>query len=213
MKTNFETFNSIKRSEIILHKKNLKEAVEIAPNKAYAETLFIEKLNSAYMKKQNEFNFLSRFLIELENNKELGLVLNEGKEFDKFNQTEIINLANLAALQEFLHEYYSKDTVKNESPLIKSPINWKGINQTEFVQLVYGLYHSGILTNNENEKTKLVKQIASFFNIQLSENWQSNLSKAVNKRNNDYEPQIIEKIKSGYEIFKNEIKAKKNKSK
>ena len=66
---------------------------------------------------------------------------------------------------------------------------------------------------SENEKTKLVKQIASYFNIQLSKNWQSNLSNAVKKRNNDYKPQIIEKIKTGYEIYKNQINAKKNKSK
>ena len=213
MKRNFDIYNSIKSSEIILHKKNFKEAVEKATNKGYAENVFLGKLNSVYLNKQNEFNSLSRFLIELDNNKELGLVLNESKEFDKFNSSEITNLAHLTALHDFLFENYKTGEIKSESPIMNSSIIWKGENQTEFVQLVYGLYHSGILTNNENEKTKLVKQIANYFNIQLSKNWQSNLSKAVKKRNIDYEPQIIEKIKSGYEIYKNQINAKKNKSK
>jgi hypothetical protein len=70
-----------------------------------------------------------------------------------------------------------------------------------------------VLTIEGNEKTKLVEEVAIYFNIKLSEHWQSNLSKAVSKRNNDYEPQIIEKIKSGYYKFKKGIMDKKNISK
>ena len=45
------------------------------------------------------------------------------------------------------------------------------------------------------------------------EKLEDSILKAVNKRNNDYEPQIIDTIKSGYNNFKKEIKDKKNTSK
>lgn len=80
----------------------------------------------------------------------------------------------------------------------QSKIIWKGNNQTEFVQLIYALYHSKLITNETNEITKLVEEASKVFNINLSKNWKSNFSKSKNNRNNDYEPKIFENLKGAY---------------
>jgi len=77
-------------------------------------------------------------------------------------------------------------------------IKWIGQNKTEFVQLIYSLYHAELITNETKEITKLVVDIANFFNIDLGNNWQSNLSKSKNDRNNDYIPQIFDRIKNAF---------------
>ena len=213
MKDNYKKFETLKVSELHLIENKLKEEIKKALNKEYAKNEYLQNLNSEYLAKQTKHDSLSRFLLDLDIKKELGKILDISKEFDIYNSHDIKILANLSALKDFLDESYAKENAKDESASINSSIIWEGENQTEFVQMIYSLYHSGILTNIENEKTKLVKQIASYFNIQLSKNWQSNLSKAVNNRNNDYEPQIIKKMQMGYDIYKKEIKAKKNKSK
>lgn len=214
MKNKYETFNSIKCNEIKRLENDLKEKVDKAVKKQYAKESYLENLNLNYAKMQRDFYSLSRFLIELEQNQELGLDLNQTrKEFEKLNSKEIVNLAHLSGIRDFLHDIYKTKNVKEKTNNKKSTIVWKGKNQTEFVQLIYSLFHSQTLTIEGNEKTKLVEEIAIYFNIKLSEHWQSNLSKAVNKRNNDYEPQIIETIKLGYNNFKKEIKDKKNTSK
>jgi hypothetical protein len=214
MKKKYETFYLIKSNEIKRLQDDLKEKVERAVKKEYAKESYLENLNLIYAKMQRDFYSLSRFLIELEQNQELGLDLNTSrKEFDKFTSEQIIKLAHISALRDFLNEIYKSRNVKEKTMNKKSSIIWKGKNQTEFVQLIYSLFHSETLTIEGNEKTKLVEEIAIYFNIKLSEHWQSNLSKAINKRNNDYEPQIIETIKSGYNNYKKEIKDKRNTSK
>lgn len=214
MKKKYETFNSIKSNEIKKLENDLKEKVDKALKKQYAKESYLENLNLVYAKMQRDFYSLSRFLIELEQNLELGLDLNQSKkEFEKLNSKEIVNLAHLSAIRDFLHDIYKTKGVKEKTNNKKSTIVWKGKNQTEFVQLIYSLFHSQTLTIEGNEKTKLVEEIAIYFNIKLSEHWQSNLSKAVNKRNNDYEPQIFNTIKTGYSNFKKEIMDKKNTSK
>lgn len=80
----------------------------------------------------------------------------------------------------------------------QSNIIWKGNNQTEFIQLIYALYHSKLLTNETNEITKLVEDASKVFNINLSKNWKSNFSKSKNNRNNDYEPKIFDNLKCAY---------------
>jgi hypothetical protein len=214
MKKKYETFYLIKSNEIKRLQDDLKEKVERAVKKEYAKESYLENLNLIYAKMQRDFYSLSRFLIESEQNQELGLDLNTSrKEFDKFTSEQIIKLAHISALRDFLNEIYKSRNVKEKTMNKKSSIIWKGKNQTEFVQLIYSLFHSETLTIEGNEKTKLVEEIAIYFNIKLSEHWQSNLSKAINKRNNDYEPQIIETIKSGYNNYKKEIKDKRNTSK
>jgi len=46
-------------------------------------------------------------------------------------------------------------------------IKWLGQNKTEFVQLIYALYHAKLITNETNEITKLVKDLAQVLDFDL----------------------------------------------
>ena len=60
--------------------------------------------------------------------------------------------------------------------------------------------------------TKLVIQMAEIFNLKLGKNWQSNLSKSINKRNLDYIPEIFENVKKGFAKYRDrQLNKKKNK--
>ena len=80
-------------------------------------------------------------------------------------------------------------------------VQWKGNNKTEFVQFVYALFEAGLITNDSREVTKLVEQLATIFKFDLGNNWQSNHSKSINNRNNDYEPEIFDRIKKAYSAY------------
>ena len=127
MKNKYETFNSIKCNEIKRLENDLKEKVDKAVKKQYAKESYLENLNLNYAKMQRDFYSLSRFLIELEQNQELGLDLNQTrKEFEKLNSKEIVNLAHLSGIRDFLHDIYKTKNVKektnNLNPLICSPL-------------------------------------------------------------------------------------------
>jgi len=85
----------------------------------------------------------------------------------------------------------------------KEKIYWKGNNETEFIQLIYMLFHSKLLSNESNEKTKLVKQVAEIFNYEIGKNWQTNLSASKQKRKNGYKPEIIQKLDDAWEYYSN----------
>jgi hypothetical protein len=80
----------------------------------------------------------------------------------------------------------------------KSKVRWIGTNETEFVQLIYGLFQANLITNQGNKITKLVPEFAELLNFSLWKNWQSNHSKSVRERNNDYVPPIFAEIKTAY---------------
>jgi hypothetical protein len=70
---------------------------------------------------------------------------------------------------------------------------------------MYLLYHSNLINNDTNEITKIVIDIAAFFDIELGSNWQSNLSKSKNARNSDYVPKIFDRIKTAYVNYSNKV--------
>ena len=83
------------------------------------------------------------------------------------------------------------------------PVQWTANrdNKTEFVQLIYALHEAGYLNNGTGEITKIVESLADAFNVNLSKNWQSNLSASIHKSNSDYQPPIFDKIATAYSLY------------
>ena len=79
---------------------------------------------------------------------------------------------------------------------------WIGTEETEFVQLIYALVEAGRL--RRKNKTIMVMKIATFLGIELSKNWDSNLSKSKNERNYDYKPAIFEDLLQGWKRYENQ---------
>lgn len=149
----------------------------------------------------------------------------EGKNLDSwFNEKFIVitdtnkevllkNLAKLEALNR-LFEYLQREGVKYQtienSQVVtdvkvsppKTSIHWKSNRELEFVQLIYALHEAGYLNNEEEEITKLVKQVAASFNYKLGDHWQSNLSDCINNRNIDYSPKIFENLQKAFSNYR-----------
>ena len=92
------------------------------------------------------------------------------------------------------------------------PIQWTGTkdNKNEFVQLVYGLFKAKLINNGEGEITKITESLARAFKVDLSPNWQGNLSSSIHKSNIGYNPQVFDKINKAYqEYVKGQIEHKK----
>lgn len=97
---------------------------------------------------------------------------------------------------------------------IDSGIKWKGKNKTEFVQLIYALYEDGLIDNEKSEVTKLVADLAIILGLDLGKNWQSNHTKSITNRNNDYDIKIFDRIKRAYENYREDaLKTKGNANK
>ena len=94
----------------------------------------------------------------------------------------------------------------------QSPLNWKGTNETEFVQFVYALHEAGYLKNETKEITTLVRQMAEVFNFSLGEHWQSNFSKSINTRNQDYKPKIFAELERAFLTYRDTQINKKKKN-
>lgn len=118
----------------------------------------------------------------------------------------IKKLSSLNALDDFiiyLRSEGKKFTEERLKPEVNKPtIIWKGEIELEFVQLIYALNTAGYLNNEKNEITSLVKEVASAFNIKLGKNWQSNLSKSVNNRKQNYIPEIFLKLQTAFEDYR-----------
>jgi hypothetical protein len=94
----------------------------------------------------------------------------------------------------------------------QSPINWKGTNETEFIQLIYALHEAGYLYNEERQITSLVWQMADAFNVRLGRNWQSNFSHSINNRKLGYEPKIFKDLKKYFIAYRDKLINKKKKN-
>jgi hypothetical protein len=123
------------------------------------------------------------------------------------NKENAILLAKHKALKDFKIIIMKKMTetsqsnISDKKPRIKY---WIGTESTEFVQLIYGLIEAGRLQSKN--KTEMVETIADFLGVELAKDWQSNLSKSVHERNNDYEPQIFTDLKNGWGRYSNNKK-------
>jgi len=124
------------------------------------------------------------------------------------------NLSELAAIEKiFDHLREERKTYDLDSNIVVSKdisnIKWKGENITEFTQLVYGLFHGGYLTNSTNEIEKLVEDVAKAFNVTLTNNWASNLSKSIHKSKAGYEPQIFKNSETAFKRYMDDLIKKK----
>jgi hypothetical protein len=195
--------------------------------KGAAHYKFYYELLEIYGNTQRELGNEGLFLIDinkdLDEDKDKELETEFNSKFSKLkvkNESDLLKgIAELQAQKEFINylklEELKYRTERNNDTLKQTPlaelnsanrsstIKWNRENITEFTQLIYGLFHSGYLSNNENEITKLVEDVAKAFNIELSKNWQSNLSKSIHKSNNDYNPAIFKEIENGYKKYAN----------
>lgn len=110
------------------------------------------------------------------------------------------------ALQEVakrIPTYLTEDKDLKNRSAISYPFHWTGTkdNKNEFVQLIYGLYKAKLLNNGEGEITKIVESLAQIFKVDLSPNWQANLSASIHKSNNGYNPQVFDKINKAYQEY------------
>jgi hypothetical protein len=134
------------------------------------------------------------------------------------NKAETLKLLSenegLEKANKFWHEqgkkYIESDVIFDESK--KSNICWKGEIETEFVQLIYGLYHAGYIDNEEHQITKLIYEVADTFNIKLGKNWTSSLSKSVSNTNSDYVPKIFKNLENAFLSYRNKQINKKKKN-
>jgi len=127
---------------------------------------------------------------------------------DFLHKTEAESVVRLLAEDSAYAYFLDKinDVNPQGRPSEHEELEWKGANQTEFTQLIYALYHSKLLTNKSKRLIRLVEDLAKLFNVDLSQNWQSNLSKSVHQRNNDYEPEIFDRLGEAYRVYRKKAK-------
>jgi hypothetical protein len=110
--------------------------------------------------------------------------------------------------------FLEPETGKNGKPT-NQVVKWTGSkdNKNEFVQLMYGLYESGLINNGKGEITKMVETLAETFDLKLSQNWQSNHSASIHKAKSEYEPPVFNKIKKAYKDYTEGLIEEKKKRK
>ena len=188
--------------------------VDKAGDKFKKHNKLLTKARNQYNATQIELNKHSRFIVEIREemdddkdkkfdvlfNHKFASILDGDKDMllNKLSELEALNKLLIHVVTED-QKYRSSVNIEKRKPVTN--IKWTSENITEFTQLVYGLYHSGHLTNSENEITKLVEDVATVFNLNLTKNWQGNLSKSIHKSDNDYEPKIFKAIESAFKKY------------
>ena len=203
------------------YKKNIAKAPEKFKAKAHYKYYYY--LNDLHQKLQITLGIHSRFFLEIEDYLEDDAEKSFENEFNlKYlkiqGENQDVLLRNLAIYRSYeklfvyLHheeaKYNNKPTIGNLKEQPK--IYWRGENMTEFTQFVYGLFHAGYLTNSSNEIEKLVEDVANAFNLKLSKNVQSNLSKSIHKSKAGYEPKIFKKIENAFKQYMDDLINKNN---
>lgn len=224
MKSSYKNF--LKQKDLTLKKLigEYEQGILKARDKSLKHRTIYNQLNNEHRVLQSKLASNSRIIIESEDAYALGDLKEMDELFDERikvlkNKKEIIDLlAQLYGISEFFNYWKKMDSVYRElteektveNPIEKniSPLIWCGENSTEFLQLIYSLYEAGLVTNKSNKKTELVSQFAKAFNVKLSDNWQSNLSKSINERNYNYVPEIFERIKKSFIRYRDRQLAK-----
>lgn len=206
--------------------KDYNEQIERA-QEGYEQNITHKFLNNLHIKnreKQTELGINQRFFLELEvsllEDRHKNIEIEFEKKFTLIAGDKLSILKNIAELQAYLEviqaikeqieDFENVNEFSEDEEIINTSIQWKG-KELEFVQLVYSLYEAGYLTNNKEEITNLVKQLAKVFNYELSESWQSTLSDCVLNRNSDYEPKIFRKLIESFNDYRKErIETHKN---
>ncbi|PMD99311.1 hypothetical protein BWI97_02630 [Siphonobacter sp. BAB-5405] len=104
--------------------------------------------------------------------------------------------------QYFAYKYiqYLEDELiqLNASTVTVTDIIWKG-SDINFVQLIYSLYGAGLLTNEDNERTKLVEQVANLLGIELGPSWLNTHSRTLLEMKPKEQPKVLKLLTQGYE--------------
>lgn len=212
MKTSYEFFSKYKKENFKKLKTDYESAVKKARNKNLVSNEYYNSLSrTRYNEVQTELGENKNILLLIKDEMDIDIKKDFSKLFNnKINKIPTKNkkktialLAELDAMNDFF-EYWNThelNSLKKEEVQTKEKILWKGNNETEFIQLIYMLYHSKLLSNESREITKLVKQVAKIFNLELGNNWESNLSNSIGRRNTDYKPQIISKLNNAWEEY------------
>ncbi len=219
MKTSYEIFTSNCESRFEALKKEYDEKVKNAKNKKLVNNEFFDALaRNEYTKIQNGLGENSRILISIKDELERDVNLEERNLFNKSlsiippkkRKVTFDLLVELRAMDYFFEYWNNLELNKTKQTIASTSgeIYWKGTNETEFVQLIYMLFHSNLLKNEKTEITKLVNQVAEVFNYKLGKHWQSNLSSSKEKRKRDYKPEIIEKLSQAWKSYSEKEKAK-----
>lgn len=223
MKTSYELFSKYKEDKFENLKSDYLEAVKKARNQKQVSIDFQDNLiRNLYKQIQTQLGnhhnviILIKDQLERDENKSFEQEFNKiSKSFQAKEKKKIIQLlAELDAMNEFFdfwnnRELNSKKELHNDK---KEKIIWKGKNQTEFVQLVYMLFDSNLITNESNLITKLVPEMAELLNFELTKSWKNDMSSNIHKTNNDYVPPIIKKLKKAYDEHKDKKIEKKRKN-
>lgn len=194
-------------------KEEYKTLVHKAKNKEMVHRKFYYQLMEEYKTLQFKLNPYDRFFIEINEAMEEDASKNFATLFQEKIQTipvskkkavlaDLIQLHSIDTFFEFWKMEDEKYCIEGDDQTnkIKSSIHWKGKSETEFVQLIYALYEANLI---EGEGIiKVVKEFAQVLNYKLSSNWQSNHSKSLNERNNDYEPKIFNRLSNAYEEYR-----------
>jgi hypothetical protein len=194
---------------MISYNNDLEKALEKARDKSHTLSILEGQYHQLYRKSEQTLidadlnNFFRTFDEALSMDKTLSeadAFKNNFQTYDaECNKENALLLANHKAIKDFKIIIMKKMTetsqtnISDKKPKIKY---WIGTESTEFVQLIYGLIEAGRLQSKN--KTEMVETIADFLGIELSKEWQSNLSKSVHDRNNDYEPKIFKDILTGW---------------
>jgi hypothetical protein len=223
MKSSYKSFSKYKEDAFEKLKISYELKVSKASNKKKVSLGFQDDLSrSEYKKIQIELGAYSNVIISIKDelerdvNKEFEHLFNDAsKSFPTKKKTSIIQLlAKLDAMDEFFYywenqELNSKNELRNVE---KEKVIWKGKSQTEFVQLIYMLFHSKLVSNESNLITKLVPEIAELLNFKLTENWKNDISSSIHKTKIGYQPPILEKLRSAFDSYKDEKIDKKRKN-
>jgi hypothetical protein len=223
MKSNYTIFLKYREDAFERLKISYESKVVKARNKIRVSTAFYDNLTrTEYPKVQNKLGAYSNVIISIKDelerdvNKEFEHLFNDAsKSFPTKSKNKIIQLlAELDAMDEFF-DYWGNQDLNSKNELRddeKEKVIWKGKNQTEFVQLIYMLFHSKLVVNESNLITKLVPEIADLLNFKLTKNWKNDISSSIHKTKIGYQPPILEKLRSAFDSYKNEKIDKKRKN-
>ncbi|MBI2268781.1 MAG: RteC domain-containing protein [Bacteroidetes bacterium] len=133
-----------------------------------------------------------------EEEKKLRALARNDREMIRYFVRHVAQMELKRRLPALLEEVKAGSKVSKSSTAYKIQWTGKKDNRNEFVQLIYGMHEAGFLNNGKGEITKIVETLAEVFDVKLSSNWQSNLSKSIHNATSNYEPEIFDTIKSAY---------------
>ena len=217
MKNPYNSYLKKVESKFKLNKQNIKNALDKARNKNTTISIFIDQYRIQFTDSQKELYIsgIGDFFQLLQQALDID---KDRTEKDAFNQlyfpihkagNELNHLVNyqvskqiIQFLEEMRESEYSKEELKT--------LHWGGIEQTEFIQLIYSLIESGLINDKDKiGKYKIVDSFAKFFNFELNKNWPDILSSSIHDRNNDYSPNIFNQLKMAWENYRDSRLKKK----